>query len=115
MNLRPRLAAFGVLAIIPFANSGLQGQTMADTELLAEINKIRAIDNHGHPKRALNEGETDPEMDFADPSEPDLDMPVRVRPSNPEFVAARTALYGPAGGNAEATPEELVAAQQRVR
>jgi predicted TIM-barrel fold metal-dependent hydrolase len=114
MNLL-RLVTFGVLAIGAVANRGLQAQTMADAELLAEINKIRAIDNHAHPKIALNEGETDADTDFADASESDLDVPVRVRPSNPEFVAARKALYSPAGGIADATPEELAAAQQRVR
>ena len=115
MNLA-RVTTVGFIAVFFFANEQLHAQASADPALLTEINKIRAIDNHAHPKRVLNEGESDPDTDFADPSEPDLDMPVRLRPSNAEFLAARTAFYLPAARESgEATPEELAAAQQRVR
>lgn len=94
----------------------LGSQTIADAELLAEINKIRAIDNHAHPKRALNEGEADPETDFADPVESPMDMPVRLRPDNQEHVAAQQALYfAGEAGERKVSPEELAAAKKRIR
>ena len=91
----------------------LPAQTMADPELLAEINKIRAIDNHAHPKRALKEGESDPDTDFADPSEPDLDMPVRLRPDNPEYVAAQKSLYLSADAT-DSGADQIRGARRRV-
>jgi predicted TIM-barrel fold metal-dependent hydrolase len=94
----------------------LHGQTAADPELLAEINKIRAIDNHAHPKRVLAEGESDPETDFADPIESPMDMPVRLRPDNQEHVAAQQALYlASEPGDKKVSPEELAIAKKRVR
>ena len=106
-----RVAPLGLVAVCLFAIGELRAQVTADAELLAQINKIRAIDNHAHPKRVLNEGEIDPDTDFADTSEPDLDMPVRIRPDNQEFVAARKALYLT---TADAPPESLAAAKARV-
>jgi predicted TIM-barrel fold metal-dependent hydrolase len=91
-----KLRAFAVVAgLTAFCLSGanLPAQATADRELLAEINKIRAIDNHAHPKRALAEGETDPDTDFAVPIDEPFDVPVRLRPDNPEYVAAQKALY----------------------
>lgn len=94
----------------------LESQTVADADLLAEINKIKAIDNHAHPKRALKEGELDPETDFADPVESPMDMPVRLRPDNPEYVTAQQFLYLPAQpAGRSAAPEELAAAKKKVR
>ena len=110
--MRVHLAAAVVVALMA---PQLCGQTSADPELLAEINKIKAIDNHAHPKRVLQEGESDPETDFAVPVESPMDMPVRLRPDNPEHVAAQQALYF-AGepGDRKASPEELFAAKKRV-
>jgi predicted TIM-barrel fold metal-dependent hydrolase len=116
MSSRRLAAFFSSIAIFVLASRELQAQAMADQALLAEINKIRAIDDHAHPKRVLKEGETDPDTDTADPSEPDLDMPVRLRPNNPEFMAALKAFYLSApAGSADPTLEELAAAKKRVR
>lgn len=104
-----------ILCVFP-RPARLCAQTGADPELLAAINQIKAIDNHAHPKRALKEGDTDPATDFADPLEPPFDMPVRLRPDNPEFVAAQRSLYlttGAEGGTASA--DQLAAAIRRVR
>jgi hypothetical protein len=110
-----RVATFAFIAILLWDNRELLADVTADPQLLADINKIQAIDNHAHPKRMLNDGEKDPETDFADPSEPDMDMPVRLRPNNPEFAAAQQALYlSTAGGSGEATPEQLATAKARV-
>ena len=51
-----------IAAILLLAASGAHAQT-ADPQLLAEIQKIKAIDNHSHPPRLTNAGETDDEFD----------------------------------------------------
>jgi len=94
--------------------SSLCGQTAADPELLAAINEIKAIDNHAHPKRALQEGETDPATDFADALESPFDVPVRLRPDNPEFVAARRFLYLTTQ-NGDSSADQLAAAKKKMR
>lgn len=85
-------------------------QVTADADLLAEINKIKAIDNHAHPRRVTNAGETDDDVQPATATEP-LDIPVRLRPDNPEYLLAARALYG-LGENA--STEEAAAARQRI-
>jgi len=66
-----------------------------DLQLLAEINKIKAIDNHSHPPRIVGAGEKDDEFDAlpCDPLEPGA-VPTMLRPENPRFLAAWKALYG---------------------
>lgn len=72
-----------------------RAQAQVDPALLAEIEKIRAIDNHAHPIRALGEGEEDREFDALIPDELEpAPLPLKLRPDNPEFVAAWRALYG---------------------
>jgi predicted TIM-barrel fold metal-dependent hydrolase len=94
----------------------LWAQTVADSDLLAAINQIKAIDNHAHPKRALKEGENDPATDFADPLDPGFDVPVRLRPDNAEFVAAQRSIYLTSGAKGEtASTDQLSAAKKRVR
>src|SRR5258708_23126058 len=72
----------------------LRAQT-ADPQLLAEIQKIKAIDNHSHPPKLVGPGEKDDDFDAlpCDPLEPG-DLPVVARPENPQFLAAGKALYG---------------------
>ena len=82
----------------------------ADPDLLAEINKIKAIDNHAHPRRVTNAGETDDEEVPASATEP-LDAPVRLRPDNAEYFLAVRTLYG-LGENASAA--EAAAARERI-
>jgi hypothetical protein len=70
-------------------------QTQADPALVAEIEKIKVIDNHAHPIRALNEGEDDREFDALIPDELEpAPLPLKLRPDNPEYVAAWRALHG---------------------
>src|SRR5947208_12607901 len=66
-----------------------------DPQLLAEINKIKAIDNHSHPPRIVSSGERDDEFDAlpCDPLEPSA-LPAMLRPENPRFLAAWKTLYG---------------------
>jgi len=75
-------------------------QPAADPGLLAEIQQIRAIDNHAHPVRVTAAGEQ-PDRGFdalpVDNMEPQSD-PVNLRPQSPAIAAAAQALYGGPGG-----------------
>ena len=58
-----------------------------DAQLLAEINKIKAIDNHSHPPKVVAPGEKDDDFDAlpCDPLEPS--MPTTIsRPENPQYL-----------------------------
>ena len=73
----------------------IQAQTPPDPKLLAEINKIKAIDNHAHPLRYVGEGEKpDDEYDALplEAIEP-FPLPVRLVPDNPEFIRAWRQFY----------------------
>jgi uncharacterized protein len=74
----------------------VSAQTKADPDLLANINKIKAIDNHAHPLRYVAEGEkTDDEYDALplEAIEP-FPLPVRLSPTNPEFISAWKDIFG---------------------
>src|SRR5262249_35075380 len=79
-----------LLLIAPWASA-----QVADPQLLAEINKIKTIDNHSHPPRLVGPGEKDDEFDAlpCDPLEPSA-LPTMLRPENPRFLTAWKALYG---------------------
>lgn len=71
-------------------------QTSIDSSLLAEINEIKAIDNHAHPLKYVGAGEKpDDEYDALplEGLEPFL-LPVRLNPTNPEFIGAWKTFYG---------------------
>ncbi len=57
---------------------------IADPQLLAEINKIKAIDNHSHPPKLVAPGEKDDDFDAlpCDPLEPS-DPTTITRPEQP--------------------------------
>ena len=71
------------------------GAQTADPQLLAAINKIKAIDNHSHPPKLVGTGEKDDDFDAlpCDPLEPS-DPTTITRPENPQYLAAWKALYG---------------------
>ena len=89
----------------------------ADPQLLAEIQNIKAIDNHSHPPKLVSPGEKDDDFDAlpCDPLEPS--MPTTIsRPENPQYIEAWKALYGYKYDDAK--PEhvrELLAAKKKVR
>lgn len=66
----------------------------ADPALMAEIHRIKAIDNHSHPPRVVNAGERDDEFDALPcyPLEP-TPTNVTLRPENPMYLAAWHALW----------------------
>ena len=105
-----------LIFVTALAAACLSAQT-ADPSLLAEINKIKAIDNHSHPPRLVAEGETDDDYDAlpCGPLEPTV-ATLAGRPENPLFLAAWKAMYGyKYDDTSEAHVRELMAAKQRVR
>jgi uncharacterized protein len=109
----PKFAA--VLAVAVFVTGALRAQN-ADPQLLAEINKIKAIDNHSHPPKLVGSDEKDDDYDAlpCDPLEPS-DPTTVTRPDNPQYIAAWKALYGYKYD--DRSPEhvkELLATKQKV-
>ncbi len=74
----------------------VSAQTKADLSLLAEINQIKAIDNHSHVERVTNENEIDAEgdaiacggLEFSSPP------PMRLRIDNPIYTGAWFNFFG---------------------
>jgi uncharacterized protein len=83
-----------ITALLVFTSQVILAQT-ADPQLLAEINKIKAIDNHSHTPKLVGANEKDDEFDAlpCDPLEPS-DPTTVSRPENPQYLAAWKALYG---------------------
>src|ERR1041385_6535014 len=104
-----------VALVCLFLAAALHGQT-ADPQLLAEINKIKAIDNHSHPPKLVAAGEKDDDFDAlpCDPLEPS-DPTTVSRPENPQYLAAWKALYNyPYNDRAPEHIKELLQAKQKV-
>ncbi|MFI5105759.1 MAG: amidohydrolase family protein, partial [Terriglobales bacterium] len=105
-----------LLALIPALASQPAAAQAPDPQLLAEIQKIKAIDNHSHPPKVVAAGEKDDEFDAlpCDPLEPS--MPTTVsRPENPQYLAAWKALYGyPYNDTAPEHVKELLEARQKI-
>src|SRR3989440_10453867 len=92
-------------------------QAVADPSLLAEINQIKAIDNHAHPLKYVAEGEKPDDEFDALPLDAitAFPLPVRLNPGNPEFIHAWHDLYSYAHNDmTEAHLRELMATKQRV-
>ncbi len=88
----------------------------ADPQLLAEIQKIKAIDNHSHPPKVVAAGEKDNDYDAlpCDPLEPS-DPTTVSRPENPQYIAAWKALYNyPYNDRSPEHVRELLAAKQKI-
>lgn len=88
----------------------------ADPQLLAEIQKIKAIDNHSHPPKVVSAGEKDDDFDAlpCDPLEPSAPT-MTSRPENPQYVAAWKALYNyPYDDAAPEHVKELVQARSKI-
>jgi len=92
-------------------------QTTADPQLVVEISKIKAIDNHAHPLRFVAEGDKPDDEYDALPLEglEPFGMPPRLNPANPEYIGAWRALFGYKHDDmSEAHIKELMTAKQRV-
>jgi predicted TIM-barrel fold metal-dependent hydrolase len=116
---KPRFMALSVLMLFVSTSLPIHAQNTADPELLAEIYKIKAIDNHAHPPRVVREGETDDEWDALPLDALEItsvySLPTRLRPNNPEYIGAWKALFGYKHSDMnEQHVRELVEAKQRV-
>lgn len=111
-------STFSIVIALGFARHLATAQTTAiDPSLMAEIQGIRAIDNHSHPPKLLSTGEKDDEFDAlpCDPLEPTA-AALMTRPENPQYLAAWKALWR--YPYADRTPDhikELVATKARAR
>ena len=114
MKLSYKILLFLVLLFLPELAAG---QTTADPQLLQEISRIKAIDNHAHPLRFTAAGEkADDEFDALplDSIEP-FQLPVRLNLSNLEFVGAWRQIFGYNYTDMSADHvRELLATKQRV-
>jgi uncharacterized protein len=108
---------FGVILLLFWLFSlSAYGQTSADPALLAEINKIKAIDNHAHPLSLVGKDQEDTDFDIL-PLEglKSLSLPTRLIPNNPEYLAAWQSLYGYTPKNDKADPtQEVIALKFRL-
>lgn len=96
--------------------AGLPGQVTGDTGLSAEIDKIKAVDNHTHVSKVVSAGETDRDFDAlpCDVIEGGADT-LAARADYPQFLEAWQKLYGYQHNDRE--PEhvrELIAARATV-
>lgn len=110
------LALLLAIASTSFAPRQSSAQDEVDRGLAEEIFKIRAIDNHAHPLRAVREGEEDREFDalIPDTLEPSP-LPVRLRPDNLEYVSAWRDLWNYRHEDmSEAHTREVTDARRRV-
>ena len=114
--MRKLTHAFLPLLVLLFT-APAPAQTTADRELVAEIAKIKAIDNHAHPLHYVAPGEKpDDEFDALplDAIGP-IPLPVRLNPGNLEFIGAWRDLYGYKHGDmSEAHVRELLQTKQRM-
>jgi predicted TIM-barrel fold metal-dependent hydrolase len=92
-------------------------QISPDPYLMAEINKIKTVDNHTHVPKVLAPGEKDDDYD-ALPCGGYLELnddPAMARPDNPLFLEAWQRLYGyKYNDKAPEHVRELLATKQRV-
>ena len=97
--------------------TNIAAQSGVDRDLLSEITKIKAIDNHAHPVKYVVAGEP-PDTEFdALPLDAiaAFPLPVRLSPANPEFIRAWHDLYGYKHNDmSEAHVRELMSAKQAV-
>lgn len=98
------------------AMAHLQGQVVADPSLLAEIDKIKAVDNHTHVVKVVAPMEQDRDFDAlpCDVIEGGADT-LAARADNPQFLEAWRTLYGYKYNDRERPHvQELIAAREKV-
>src|SRR3989440_11169262 len=114
MTLIIRLLVLICVCLLSFP---IDAQTRADADLLIEISKIKAIDNHAHPLKYVAPGEKPDDEFDALPLDAiaAFPLPVRLSPTNPEFIHAWHDLYRYSHNDvSEAHIRELMNAKQTV-
>src|SRR5689334_721636 len=107
---------FVVPLVLSLSAVHVMGQIAPDPQILAEINKARAVDNHTHVPKVVGPGEKDDDFDAlpCDPLQP-TDPPLMARPENPKFMDAWRKLYGYKYNDRDpAHVRELLATKQRI-
>ena len=92
-------------------------QISPDPQILAEVNRIQAVDNHTHVMKVVGPGEKDDDFDAlpCDPLEPN-ETPFMASPENPKFLEAWQKLYGYKYNDREPQHvRELIAAKQQIQ
>lgn len=92
------------------------GQVTADPDLLAEIDKIKAVDNHTHVSKVVSAGESDRDFDAlpCDIIEGGADT-LAARADYPQFLEAWQKLYAYKYNDRERTHvQEFLAAREKV-
>jgi predicted TIM-barrel fold metal-dependent hydrolase len=112
-----KLTAVLIVILITGGSIRVLSQVAVDPSLLATINRIKAIDNHAHPLKYVAPGEKpDDEYDALplDAIVP-FPLPVRLSPSNAEFIRAWHDLYGYSHQDmSPAHVAELMKTKQRI-
>ena len=104
-----------LLIVLSSLNIVVHAQLVMDPQIRDEIGRIKAIDNHAHPKRVLVKGENDEGSESAGAGTP-MDIPVRLRPDNPEYLTAWTELYGSTTGRTSGvTIDSFVKAKEQIK
>ena len=109
--------AIALCLLIATGSMQVRAQVAVDRDLLAEISKIKAIDNHAHPLKYVAPGEKPDDEFDALPLDAIVafPLPTRLSPTNQEFIRAWHDLYGYSHNDmSEAHVRELTAAKQRV-
>ncbi len=97
---------------LPGAIAAASPQSGADPGIAAFIGKIRAVDNHSH---ANSVAPADSDYDALPLDGIPIEMPARLRPDNPDWLAAYKALYRyPYADLSDAHMKELRGTMQRV-
>src|SRR5262249_10320071 len=88
MKNKPLALMLFPLVLVLLAPPLRSAQVAADPQLLAEISKIRAIDNHAPPLRVVAEGENPDDEYDALPLEglEPFALPPRLSATNPEYL-----------------------------
>jgi len=98
MNFHPRrsglLMRCGLFAGFIACTPVVRAEPAIDPQIARVIAATKAIDNHAHPMRATAEGEEDTAWDQIPSDVEAFTPPVRLRPDNPERLAAWRALFG---------------------
>src|SRR5713226_4237568 len=95
----------------------IDAQTRVSPDLLNEISKIKAIDNHAHPLKYVARGEKPDDEFDALPLDAIVafPLPIRLNPSNAEFIRAWHDLYGYSYQDMSAAHvAELMKTKQRI-
>jgi uncharacterized protein len=90
--VKPIFIVFLLTSILPVC---LRAQIAPDPEIMSEVNRIKAVDNHTHVMKVVGPGEKDDDFDAlpCDPLEPS-DASLMSLPDNPKFLQAWQKLYG---------------------